>query len=39
VDRPVSPAAIGVTFARLLGVPAPAQNEEQPLVELLGEAR
>ena len=39
VDRPVSPAAIGVTFARLLGVPAPVQNEEQPLVELLGEAR
>jgi hypothetical protein len=39
VDRPVSPAAIGVTFARLLGVPAPAQNEEQPLMELLGVAR
>ena len=39
VNRPVSPAAIGVTFARLLGVPAPAQNEEEPLVEVLGEAR
>jgi hypothetical protein len=39
VDRPISPAAIGVTFAKMLGVPAPAQNEEQPLVELLGGAR
>jgi hypothetical protein len=39
VDRPISPAAIGVTFARMLGVPTPAQNEEQPLEELLGEAR
>jgi hypothetical protein len=39
VDRPVSPAAIGATFAKLLGVPAPAQNEEEPLLEVLGKAR
>ena len=36
-DRPVSPAAIGATFARLLAIPAPAQNVEEPLVEALDE--
>jgi predicted AlkP superfamily pyrophosphatase or phosphodiesterase len=38
-DRPVSPAAIAPTFAKLLGIPMPAQNVESPLDEALAGAR
>lgn len=35
-DRPVSPAALAPTLAGAVRVPAPAQNEEQVLIEALG---